>query len=316
MPPDKEVIEPVRGQGGFINPFYTGPSSNPDGVMEMASARKARLLTGVQPRPLEEGQQIVEEIRESMIREISGSGQLSPHQALMVQRIRDLRITISNCAGAEGSNDSTTYEIRLCQNALKMPKLALVSLVGHEIGHSLDLCGLESHRYHNHDTGVRFLDTTPVDKTNAEITDRGIPLAENPLVSTYSCLNQNNNYYRPLPERHEQICGETLYTESGAQIWAARATAQFVKAHPPSREEAIGLFANSMTGMTKGTTNKEHDIDTIYFSEPEIRNMFGCSAKPTQNCLSNFRPANTRSLRELISAVPDARPGVNCGDSQ
>lgn len=320
MPPDKEVIEPVRGQGGFINPFYTGPSSAPDGIAEMPSVRKSRLLGNIQPRPLEEGQQIVSEVRESMMREIAGSGNQSPHQRLMIERVRDIKITISDCQGAEGSNDSTQYEIKLCQNALKMPKLALVSLIAHELGHSLDLCNLGSKRYHNHSTGQRFLDTSP-DITRemrqaAELTDNGIPLAENPLIGAYQCLNQTNDYYRPIPSERTELCNETLYTESGAQIWAARATGQFVKAHPPSREEAIGLFANSMTGMNKGTTNKEHDIDSIYFADANIRDIFGCSPKPSQNCLVNFRPAETRSLGEMIGAISSPGPNVNCGDSQ
>lgn len=315
MPADKEVIEPVRGQGGFINPFYNGPTSAPDGIAEMPSVRKSRLLTGIQPRPLEEANQIVDEIKESMMRVIAGEGAQSSHQLLMISRIRDLKINMTNCQGAEGSNDSTTYEIRLCQNALKMPKLALVSLVAHEIGHSLDLCNLGSKRYHNHSTGARFLDTTEVDTSNAEITDRGIPLNENPLLGSYSCLNQSNNYYRPIPDDRQTLCSDTMFTESGAQIWAARATGQFVKMHPPTREEAIGLFANSMTGMNKGTTNKEQDIDSIYFAEPEIRGMFGCTPKTTQHCLTHFRPQEAKTLGEMISALSAPSPTVSCGDS-
>lgn len=357
MPPDREIIEPVRGQGGFINPNYVAPPSS-GGVVEMPSVRRSRLLGTVQPRPKAEAEQMIREIKDLMIQEITGEGELSPHQALMIKRVRDLQVNVTDCTGAEGSNDSSSYEISLCLNTLKMPKLALVSLVAHEIGHSLDLCGLGSKRYKKNDPNVNlesvnenlggsqnlFLDTlgkmsnpgnsflldtsvttTPEQQSQfqkiaaaagLEVVDQGIPQHENPLAASYACLNGADPYYRPLPENRNTTCNDTLYTESGAQIWAARITGKFVSTYTPSKEEALGLFANVMAGMNKGTTNKEHDIDSIYFSDPNIRNMFGCSQKPKQNCLDQFRPAASRSLAGLINSVSglgNDPVNVSCG---
>lgn len=355
LPSDKEVIEPVRGQGGFINPNFVAPPQTQREVV-MPSVRRARLLAAVQPRPRAEADQIIAEVKDLMIKEISAEGQLSPHQQLMINRVRDLEINVTDCTGAEGSNDSSTYKINLCLNTLKMPKLALVSLVAHEIGHSLDLCGLGSKRYKKNNPDVNLeteneelggardlfddtlakmsnpanhflLDTSVTQRTEQrvqfariaragglEVIDEGIPLHENPLVTTYACLNQADPYYRPLPDNHTTTCNETIYTESGAQIWAAKITGKFVSTYSPSREEAIGLFANAMSGMNKGTTNKEHDIDAIYFSDPHIRNMFGCTPKANQNCMNNFRPSASRSLAGLIETVSSLEVGqVSCG---
>lgn len=358
LPSDKEVIEPVKGQGGFINPNYVSPPATANTMVEMPSVRRSRLLGSVQPRTKSEAQQIIAEVKEVMIREISGEGELSPHQQLMLSRIRDLEINVTDCTGAEGSNDSSTYKISLCLNTLKMPKLALVSLVAHEMGHSLDLCGLGSKRYSKNIPNVnletenenlggsrdlfgdtlsrmsnpsnRFLLDTSVTETDEQrrqfekiaasggliAADNGIALHENPLIASYTCLNQTNRYYRPLPDNQRDTCNDTIYTESGAQIWAARITGKFVSTYSPSKEEAIGLFANAMSGMNKGTTNKEHDIDSIYFADPNIRNMFGCTPKANQNCLDLFRPAASRSLGDLINTVSGLGTdpvNVSCG---
>lgn len=337
FPVDQQIIEPVKGQGGFLNPFYKEPPTPPSNeITERPVQRRARLLNGVTERSETETTQIIQEVKDLLLREIAGSNvNQSPAQQLMLKRIQDLQVTLQDCNDVEGRNSHAIYEVKLCKNARKMPKLALVSLVAHELGHSIDLCNLGGQRYerpHSHtnlslpgnieDENLRefvtevkessnpFLLDSPMARTPDSLrqftqlieangfrkVDEGLPLSSNPLIHPFACLAREYKTYKNIPETREELCRGSHHTEAGAQIWAARITGNYMAATSPTIEEKLGLFANSVGSLSKGPAGKEVDMNAIYFSDPNIQRAFGCTPSPQQQCMNEFRPAEDRSL--------------------
>lgn len=352
FPPNEAVIAVETGGGGIVNPYFNGEDPDaPEG--ERPTARRSRLLKNIPDRDKAETEKIISDLKAMMIAEISGSGTLTPDQQLMINRVNDLKVNLSDCSNVEGSNDSITFEVSLCKNALKMPKLALVSLLAHEIGHSLDLCGLGSSRFHNHRHDLNQINsalpaTAPVSGDAEDFTrllseasassspylldtsfssdpqhsarfsalvrasgmrkaDNGIPLTRNPLAVTYQCISGNNNHFNALTENREELCRNTDFSEGGAQIWASRLTGRFVAQNPPqSKTEALGLLANFVSGIQKGPQGKEHEMNSIFLSEPSLQRIFNCTPKPTQTCMNTFDPS--RSLPTLIGDFNQLNP--------
>lgn len=341
LPTDQQIIEPIKGQGGFLNPFYKEPPTPPSNeITERPVERRARLLSAVTERPEAETNQIIQEVKDLLLQEIAGSNVAqSPAQQLMLKRIQDLQVTLQDCNDVEGRNSHAIYEVKLCKNARKMPKLALVSLVAHELAHSIDLCNLGGQRYqrpHSHtnlsiptdieDEGLRgfvtevressnpFLLDSPMARTPENLrrftqlieengfkkVDEGVPLSSNPLIHPFACLAREFKNYKKIPETREELCRGSHHTEAGAQIWAARITGNYIATTSPTNEEKLGLFANSMGSLNKAPSGKEIDMNAIYFSDPNIQRAFGCTPSPQQQCLNEFRPAEDRSLTASI----------------
>lgn len=361
LPQDKPYIE-TPGGGAFVNPNYTFASSLAEG-RRLTEVRKT-ILEPVRPRSEESSRALVGKIRSQMIDEIkksSAGGVLTNEQKLMIKRIEKINVVFSDCSHVEARNSNTIYTIQLCSNVNKMPRLALASLIAHEMAHSIDLCSLgrkflkktvaetrfdkiwkEKFGQAENDLAIRLkaisspdsiylLDnsfrepsvysnfSSLIQSGHLQVVDSGVALNLNPALSTYKCLANQVTGYARVPTSEDMACENTSYTESSAQIWAARIVANYVNENPPSsRLEALGLFANS-TNISFGpgrksdlANNKEADMNNIYLSEPSLQKLFNCQPEPKQNCMQNFNVQNsTLNVVSPSNARPASSPNTN-----
>jgi hypothetical protein len=330
LPASQAVIDLGAGQGAFLNPFYVDPNSIP----ERPALRRKRLLESVQGRNEESLGISFEEVRNNMIAEISGGKpfeELGAPQKLLIERIKLMTWRVDQRSLSEGSNNPDRMEIRFSTTTLKLPKFALVALIAHELGHTLDLCGLGHSRYHKHDHDLQspaassdlrelindssenFLGTNIkgedqnvlsalIQGGQVSFAESGIPVSGNPVAITYSCLtSRNNDSYPAIPSSGAGVCNGGHYTEGSAQIWGSRMTAVHARLNPPqSKLEALGFFALM--------ASRGIDVDNIYLSEPTIQEMFGCTPAPAQNCMNNFMPARDTTLNGAINGLSDISP--------
>lgn len=148
-PPDKPFIELGPGQGSIPNPYFPFDRETlPDNQRRERHVRAA-LLKDAPSRSEQEIDQLMNEIKDLIIREIAGDGNPGPDQLLMINRIRNVKWKVDPNATAEGSLDSVTNVISLHPNVLKGPKLALVSLMSHEFSHAIDYCNAGCESYHS-----------------------------------------------------------------------------------------------------------------------------------------------------------------------
>lgn len=97
----------------------------------------------------------------------------NPYQKIMVDRIRSLKFQVKKCTSEErqnpgASNDLLTNTIKICGHALDAPQLALVMVLGHEIGHSLDIVNLGCRQFKMKTPGIRlesYFHATPQEAT-------------------------------------------------------------------------------------------------------------------------------------------------------
>ncbi len=341
LPQDKQVIRTSDGRG-YVNPAL--PPLNLSYIEEQR--RRAKAMEPVVPRTQAEIEAVFEEVRNSLIQEISGgrpTEQQSPQQRLMIERVRALRVLKENCEG-QGTNTMAESIVRICSSAHRTPITALVSLIGHEIGHSIDLCNLSGtfHRCVNHGTRMDLASraTGPAAQTlrqasgnrathllltsredeplngpvrrlveggHLEVMDRGIPLEHNPALATYRCL-ENSNGYEVMPPNGDRNCSNVRpYSEAGAQIWGARALARYVEKNPNlSRADLLGTFDGVYPLRAKGVSEKEKDAQSIYLSEPALQRALNCEPAPEQNCMSFFNPSRSTNASPVKSGAPEA----------
>lgn len=270
-PENQQVISTATGH--WLNPYFKHlrPVSSQEEITSPTVARAAALQGYPDVRSKADVLNLVDDLKKKYIFLISAGvpqKSLNLEQQNMIQRIQNTKIEFPNCSGSEGSRDRATGKISLCQNVLKMPRLALAALIGHEIGHGLDLCGLTGNE--DHLPGVSF--------------DR------NPTRPVYACLSNTNDPDYGLPSDLQTACRETKYTETSAQIWSAAVLEAYLKDHPVANlQEALGLFANSTGSLNKKVTSKEKDMNQIYLSLPGVQSVFGCQPQPLQNCMSHFK---------------------------
>ncbi len=332
FPQDKEIVKVTEGNGGYIiNPFFEKPQNvNAEGirVVESQSSNRQKLLGDLPGITEVEALRVINEISEILIKEISGSkteNQLNASQKLIINRINSFSYSFTDRGLAEASHSTSNLTIRIKNSALKSPRLAFVSLMAHEMGHALDLCHLSAHLL---EKTIPAIDTSslPDDKSLQELCtrglgldaqvrkdpsselalkallqngsfktiDHGIALSQNPTLPVYTCLAENNQTRALYPTLDQtQVCQKSNYTETSAQIWAARIVSNYIQLHPPaSKLEALGLFALSLPSFTKDTPgNKESDMDQIYLGQAAIQDMFNC--KPQRaSCMSQFQPSD------------------------
>lgn len=321
------------------------------------------------PRSDREITDLFKEVKALALNEIlqgRAKSELQGSQLVMYERIERLTMRLDSCGGEHGSgeppgrNSLLTHVIILCQSARVMPTLALVQLLGHEIGHSNDLCNLGGSFYRRKNqtsplenlvsipsaprssptnteksvkknsressaeqpfspdefrrnlrevsSGDYMIDTSFHGTTEAmgfiqqlsrqghlEKLDDGVPIERNPLAPTYRCLTQRDERrYKPLASTHDQVMNARYaYSEPGAQIWGARLLARYLEKHPSQESDALGVFANVTihSNPAKGASEKESDLNHIYFSEPEIQKALNCKPSASQNCMSYFNPS-------------------------
>lgn len=341
LPQSSKVIRTSDGRG-YVNPALP-PMRLSFGDEQ---SRRAQLMSSIRPRTQAEIEVIFNEIRNSLIQEISGGlpeNQQSPQQRLMIERVRVLRVLKEDCEG-QGSNTMAESIVRICISAHRTPIAALVSLIGHEIGHSIDLCNLSGtfHRCVNHGTRMDLASgatgpaaeslrrassnrathmlltsredeplSAPVRRLVAgghlEVLDRGVPLENNPALATYRCL-ENSNGYAEMPPDGDRTCSNVRqYSEAGAQIWGARALARYVERNPNlSRADLLGAFDGVYPLRAKGFSEKEKDAQSIYMSEPALQRALNCEPAPEQNCMSFFNPGRAVGSSPAKAGAPEA----------
>lgn len=261
----------------FINPYFVGdrPAESLDEGEGMAA--RDRVTSEQQIRST------FENIRQMTAQEILRSSSSTPEEKnILLQRLQRLQITFSDSCPPLAANNSLTQTVVVCRRALRLPSLAIVALLAHEVGHTIDLCSLTGTFYTRREplrqlathlrrrslstdeqSFVNQLDQNPgaqsliaarnipgSEPVLAELVrrgaispaDSGMPLARNPVSATYVCLSQNG--YPRSPSSAEEACNSTQYTEPSAQVWSARITAAYIRQNPPAtRLDALGLFA-------------------------------------------------------------------------
>ncbi len=143
FPSDQEYIQFPDGSV-LMNPLFSGESQFEEGKRDTENMLSLYKKTGGKSK--EFGEEVFERVREKFIDSIVGSqdiSTLSNEQKLLIDRIRRVNLTISDekCeTGVWASFTKATYEVSMCSAALKFPEYALVPLLAHEIGHSIDFC--------------------------------------------------------------------------------------------------------------------------------------------------------------------------------
>lgn len=307
FPSDSRALA-LPGDGGIINPFMRAPSSTE--ITTAILRARAEALIEVPARSSDATLAIAEETRSFMIKMI-------PHveqRALIVKRLESATILLEDCYNTEASFTRGTFHIKLCANAAKTPKLALVMTVAHELGHAIDSCHLPSRLYNKIDplmvnetdfgdtAHVRvqyFLDTdirrnerqsrilSSIERSGAvHVVDQGIPRSQSLIHGALQCLSTiHQSYPAPLPDE-SQDCGGS-HSEVSAQVWAAKVIVEYLRAHPPqSPQELISLFANSLPSYKHPKpTGKELDMDLLVLSNPFTQAQYGCEPQPVRSCL-------------------------------
>ncbi len=143
------------------NPYYQAPESeaSEENVVygRGESDQISEILSQATKRTAEEVNTQIEKIRESFIKTItlnSNQGELSDFQIQMINRINTITVTFSDeqCSGAKAAFYPSSLEVSACSNLLALPEHALVPIIAHEMGHSLDFCS-GSHRCYSHNQG-------------------------------------------------------------------------------------------------------------------------------------------------------------------
>jgi hypothetical protein len=353
LPTDQPFIV-VPGGGAVVNPYFAEPDSPSDADSESVPARRTRLLAGAPQRTQQEVQALFEESRAAMILEITAGrpdAQLSDTQKIMAERIRTIKIEFADGPGSAAGYATTSHRIVLRSKTLSTPKLALIGLFAHEMGHSVDICSLGtsfysrgSNRSINLGAGVVDADlATHLNDSSAANTEylidksyqdhpeylaalqrltrqgyftrlnTGVTLRQNPARATYQCL-QNRSQYRPLPATQQEVCSNTAFNETGAQIWGARILANYLKNAPPlSVQEKLGLFALAQMSTNQQKTEavgKEKDYNEIFLSEPATQRALGCTPVPGKICMTAFNPSGRASN---VTKTDQHSVGANSG---
>lgn len=249
----------------------------------------ANSLSQARKRTNEEASVQVEKIRESFIKTItnnSNQNELSDFQKQMINRINALTVTFNDeqCLGAQAVFYPSSLEIFACSNLLTLPEHALVPIIAHEMGHSLDFCsGSHSCLSHNQDSGEiisnekrnelrdRFIADNPnEDKEKLtqsfnsyldnliKITNRrGIAEVINPTFSSeinefnYSTLQ---NFYNKLIEDKKLTLTDSGIPQSELPITAAQECL--------SKNFYLPELPTNLETLCKGSTNTERGAQT------------------------------------------------------
>lgn len=144
----------------MANPYHREIGNNNRDVINAGRSDEFQeALARASGRSAQEANGQIERIRQSFIKTISkGNAQadLTTTQRQMIDRINNIEISFSEeqCAGALAEFHPASFKIRACSLLTKMPEHALVPIIAHEMGHSLDFCnGTHSCLSHNRAQG-------------------------------------------------------------------------------------------------------------------------------------------------------------------
>ena len=196
FPEDRPVIFFPDGSV-LSNPYYVKPESQGSEENVVYGGREdtemSEAVSQARRRTSEEVNSQIEKIRESFIKTItnhSNQEEPSEYQTQMINRINALTVTFNEeqCSGAQAVFYPSSLEIFACSHLLALPEHALVPIIAHEMGHSLDFCS-GSHQCFSHNQGSGEIITE--EKRN-ELLQQFI--AENPNEDRES-LNQKFDSY-------------------------------------------------------------------------------------------------------------------------
>lgn len=106
---------------------------------------------GPRVRSNAEMMQILNRTRDFLISDIRGGkpvSELHPSQQLMIRRLESIdRLIFKDCPDLRPTNPGASYKllmnsIEVCQQTKSAPEIALISVFGHELGHSIDMVNL------------------------------------------------------------------------------------------------------------------------------------------------------------------------------
>ena len=136
-----------------------------------------------------------------------------------------------------------------------------------------------------------------------EMVDAGIAIERNPIRAAFQCVTSNFGG-SSLPESQEAAIkgGYFQFGEKSAQIWGARAVGLYAQANPIlAAKDALGLmqFVQFQKDLSvKGPSEKERELNEIYFAEPALQRALRCQPSEKQNCMRHLqfgsRPQDSR----------------------
>lgn len=310
-------IELGDNRGSCPNPFASSPPSVGSPAENV--------------RTNEDVQTLMNNVRENLINDIvrgRPESTWSAQQSLMIRRIRNLKVRVTDCEGS-GANYSMGQYIDLCRSSLSIPLPALVMLIGHEIGHSVDLCHLSA-PYYAVDFSRPLEQYLPASTSSNEsvfLDDLRLKLRQaraaggDHLILTSRSSSVESTFFNNLraqglmtpidqgienwqnPAWRTYAClegqgyptfrneeGRCNASEAGAQVWGARALALHLSRNPAPVSDIIASFAcmGDIQLQKDLVTGKERDFNQIYMSEPVIQYSLFCQAQPNQTCMSHF----------------------------
>lgn len=273
---------------------------------------------------------LVEEVRALFLSEISNSAFSSSEKELLRKRLLKLKVQsvscIENSTKALGTFHTIGYVIEICDRVLEHPAFSLVVLLAHEMGHSMDLCSLSNSFYEvlpggevpgfqppldfgwrerlkkiydsktklltdgklAHEPGAKQFLEKLIAVKKIKLIDKGIPFEHSPLTKSYRCLEKTGKY-KALPDDRRTICKN--FSEPGAQIWAAKVSAAYLRAnfYSMSRADLISIFSlmkiETKLGNVLPPRDKEKDFNEIFLPQAIFRSSFECQSPPALSCL-------------------------------
>ncbi len=266
---------------GFSLPLAQANDCTARSILTRFQVRGDPLTQAVRPESLAS---LALEVRALFLAEIQSSSISQEHKDLLSKRLMTLKIRTKACNkhSSLASNNSMTHTISVCDTMLKYPEFSLVVLLAHEMGHSMDLCGISRPFFEVKPGGKIPQFNPPLDERWAdylrqiyeneseyfifrdmfdsprskEVIDRlieekkilrlekGIPIEESPITENYRCLAKRSSYPE-LTQDHAELCKGFKYSEAGAQIWSAKVSAAYLKAKyfRMNRVDLVSMFS-------------------------------------------------------------------------
>lgn len=117
-------------------------------------------------------QDLFEKTRSLLLAEVTHnqSMDLTPEQRLMVRRLKSIELQVVPCSTQSTStNPGASYSlldnrIKICDHTSTASDITLISVLGHELGHSIDIVNLGCRTFRISQPGFRLEDTVPQDE--------------------------------------------------------------------------------------------------------------------------------------------------------
>lgn len=288
-------------------------------------ARGATEAAGEAPARVSSLKDLYATVRALFLSEIERSAASAATKNLMRKRVLTLELETKQCSSPAETRavyETSRHLIVVCEQELALSELALVVLLSHEIGHSVDLCTLPVPFYEKKPGGPpirldprldndskivlegvldqkhRYFSASPFSRLPAarrqleklekegrvKRVDQGVPLSSHPLFATYRCLESRSGY----PALRGAQCDLVNHSEPGAQMWAAKVTAAYVNAKFFSlrKVDLNSMFGNIQAPKSSGAApgGKEKDYNEMFLTTKPVRSAFECTTPVTGGC--------------------------------